>query len=114
MIEPADRMFLIIGILVFTLAMVFKLSSILAPTPIDKHYRNRFSKLFLTIGLAEIIWYGARVQDIKIFGTHLAAILVLLIGLIWLIMVVIAMVKNYRHEKVGWEKEQVRLKYLPK
>jgi hypothetical protein len=113
-IERSDRTFLIIGILAVTLAIVFKLSSILAPTPVDKKYRNKFFNLFLTIGLGEVFWYGARTQNVKLFGTHFMALLLLLVGLVWLVMIFIKLIKSYGREKKEWEKEQVKLKYLPK
>ncbi|MCL5667281.1 MAG: hypothetical protein M1383_05945 [Patescibacteria group bacterium] len=113
-LEKTDSLFLYIGAILTVLAIVFKLAEKFAPTPIDRKYRGKFFNLLLTIGLCELVWYGARLQNVRFFGTHFVALLVLLIGVAWLVSLVIKMAKNYGVEKDRWEKEQVREKYLPK
>ena len=114
MLTRSDKVFLTLGIIGVALAVVLKIAARLAPTPADKRIRNRFYNLFLTIGLLEIAWYGARYEYIKFFGSHFVALLFLLIGLVWLIFIIADMAKRYRIERTEWEKEQVKLKYLPK
>lgn len=114
LLDRSDKVFFAAGAVLVLLAAVFKLSVVLSPTPVDKKYRNKFFKLFVTIGIAEVIWFGARAQDVMFFGTHFVALLVLLIGLAWFVALIIRLIKNYSSEKISYEKEQVRLKYLPK
>jgi hypothetical protein len=114
MLHREDKVFLVAGAILVVLAVIFKLAAIYAPTPIDAKYRQKFYNLFLTIGLSEVVWFGARYYFIGFFGSHFVALLILLIGLAWLVFIVSKMVKNYRTEKVFWEKEQIKLKYLPK
>ena len=113
-IEPADKFFLLVGVVALVIAVILKLAAKFSPSPIDSKYRNKLFNVFLFVAVAEIVWYGARAQLVRFFGTHFVAMLVILIALAWLIMVFWKMFRNYRGEKQSWEKEQVRLKYLPK
>jgi Ca2+/Na+ antiporter len=113
MLEKSDKVFLMIGALLVVLAIVFKIAAKLAPSEVDSKYRNKLFSLFLYIGFAEVIWFGLRYQNIKFFGSHFVAMLVLLIGLVWFVYLLVRMFKNYGQEKIVWEKEQVRQKYLP-
>lgn len=114
MIVRGDKIFAAIGAILIVLAVLFKLAAVFAPTPVDKKYRQKFFNLFLSIGLYEAIWFGARAQTITFFGSHFVALVGLLIGSVWLVIIIIKMIKNYSREKQGFEKEQVKLKYLPK
>ncbi len=113
-IDPREKLILFLGGILVLLAIVLKIAGTLAPSPVDAKYRVKFYHLFLTIGLSELVWYGCRYQNIKFFGTHFVAWLIGLIGAIWLVMLVASIFKNFSKEKTIWEKEQVRLKYLPK
>lgn len=113
-IDSTDKFFLMLGGLFLVLAAIFKLSSVYAPSSVDKKYRGKLFTVFLTIGLLELVWFGARSQFVRFFGTKFVALLILVIGLVWFGAVLINMLKNYRKEKMEWEKEQVKLRYLPK
>jgi len=113
-IAPSEKLFALAGAVMVLLAIVFKISSVLAPTPVDKKFRNKFFPLFLTIGLSELFWYFCRWQNVRFFGSHFMAWLIVLIGLVWLTFVVISIIKNYGKEKQVLEKEALRQKYLPK
>ncbi len=113
-IAPSEKLFAVAGIVLVLLAIVFKISAVLAPTPVDKKFRGKFFSLFLTIGLAELFWYFCRWQNAKFFGSHFMAWLIALIGLVWLGFVLVTIIKNYSKEKQVLEKEALKLKYLPK
>ena len=113
-VNPQEKLFVLAGIILVLLAVVLKISSVLAPTPVDKKVRSRFYRLFLTIGLSLAGWYLCRYENAMFFGTHFVVWLVVLIGLIWLGFILVSIIKNYRQEKNAWGKEQVKLKYLPK
>jgi len=114
LIEPVDKGFLFIGVAFVILGIVFKLAAKFAPSIIDSNYRNRFFHLFFVTGLSEIIWFAARIQFIKFFGTHFIALVIILIGLMWFFWIIKKIIKNYRREKRKWEREELKKKYLPK
>jgi hypothetical protein len=114
LIPESDRWFFVAGIVLAIMAIVFKLGALYAPDPVNRKYRQKFFSFLLSIGLAEMVWYGARAQNVSFFGTHFTAWLIVLIGLVWLVMLMVKMFRDYGKEKRQWEKEQVKLKYLPK
>ncbi|MFA5991019.1 MAG: hypothetical protein WC794_02095 [Candidatus Doudnabacteria bacterium] len=113
-IAPSEKLFALVGAVLVLLSIVFKISAVLAPTPVDKKFRGKFFSLFLTIGLSELFWYFCRYQNVKFFGSHFMAWLIVFIGLAWLVFVIVAIIKNYSKEKQVLEKEALKLKYLPK
>jgi hypothetical protein len=113
-VSPQEKLFFLAGVILILLSIVLKIASVLAPNPVDGKYRQKFYRLFLSIGLAEIFWYLCRYENVMFFGTRFVAFLIILIGFIWFVAVLAGMFKNYKKEKIVWEKEQVRLKYLPK
>ena len=113
-LHRSDKIFFAIGAIAVVLAGVLKLGAWYAPNPIDRRVRERVYTMLLTIGLLEIVWFGARIQNIRFFGTHFAALVILLIGVFWLVKISTAVILRYRRDKAAWEKEQIKLKYLPK
>ncbi len=113
-ISPTEKLFLIAGVVLVLLAVVVKIASKLAENPVDKKYRSKFYKLFLTIGLFELFWYLCRDQNIRFFNTKFVIWIIILAGLIWFIKLIVHTFKNYNAEKTVIEKEQIRQKYLPK
>ncbi len=113
-IQRSDKIFIISGIVAVVLAVLFKVAAIYAPNPVDAKYRNKFFNLLLGFGLAEIIWYGCRIQFVRFFGSHFTALLIGLIAVVWFIVIVLNMLENYGAEKSTWQKEQLKQKYLPK
>jgi hypothetical protein len=112
-IQPVDKVFLMVGVAALAMAVIFKLAARFAPSPVDAAYRNNFFKIFLFLGSLEALWYGARAQLVRFFGTHFVALSIILISAVWLLVVLWKMFRRYRAEKTAWEKEQVRRKYLP-
>lgn len=113
-ISPKEKLFFIAGAVLVLLSAVLKISSILSLNPVEKKYREKFYRMFLTVGLLELFWYLCRYENISFFETKFVAWLIILIAAIWLVVIFISIFKNYKQEKVAWEKEQVRLKYLPR
>lgn len=114
LLTRSDKLIFVIGAVLVVVAIVFKIAALYAPTPVDKLLRNKFYKLFLTIGLLEVVWFGFRYEEVTFFGSHFVAFVILLIGAIWFVQLIFSIFKNYKADKTVWEKEQIKLKYLPK
>ncbi len=82
-IETADYVFLGIAVVLVLVAFVFGVLGFRESESLRKDLLQRFWKNFLTIGLLGVLWYGARIQFIGLFGTRLAFLILLLAGLIW-------------------------------
>ena len=113
MLYRSDKLFLLIGAVAIVLAAVLKIAAKTAPSPVDQKYRGKFFSLLLTVGIWELAWFACRYENIRFFGTHFIALIGLVVGLIWLVSIAVSMYRHYTSEKQSWEKEQVRLKYLP-
>jgi len=113
LLTRSDKLFAILGLAMAVLAIAFKLASMYAPNPVDKVLRNKFFRMFLTIGVLEVVWFGARYQNIMFFGSHFVALLILFIGILWFVKLAISVIRHYGSEKEIWEKEQIKAKYLP-
>lgn len=113
-VSPAEKMVFFAAAALVLLAMVFKIASRLALNPVDKAFRDRFYRLFLSIGIAELLWYLCRYENANFFGSHFVALVIALIGVIWFLAILVSMLRYYGKEKTNWNKEQVKLKYLPK
>ncbi|MDR3642494.1 MAG: hypothetical protein P4L74_02590 [Candidatus Doudnabacteria bacterium] len=113
-ISPGEKLVFISGIILVLLAIVLKISAILAPNPVDAKYRRKFYGLFLTVGLGEIFWYFLRYENAMFLGTHFVALIIAVVGIVWFAVLVTNMARHYKGNKQVWDKEQVRLKYLPK
>ena len=113
-VSPQEKLFFLGGTILVLLSIVLKISAVLAPDPVDVKYRQKFYHLFLSIGLGEMAWYFCRYENAVFFGSRFVALLIVLIGLIWLGAILVSAFRHYKAEKQVWEKEQVRLKYLPK
>lgn len=113
-ISPKEQLFLFAGLMLVLLSIVLKISSVMAQSPIDQKFRQKFYRLFLTIGLLELFWYLCRYENVKFFNLPVVAWLFVLIGIVWLAVILTLAISNYTNEKTVWEKEQVKLKYLPK
>jgi Ca2+/Na+ antiporter len=113
-ISPAQKLMLFGGAVLVLVAVALKIAARVAPTQVDSKYRSKFYNLFLTTGLLSLFWYLCRFENVMFFGSRFVAFSILLIGIIWLVAILVSMIKKYGMEKQTYEKEQVKLKYLPK
>jgi hypothetical protein len=110
----SDKLFFAAGCLMVILAIVFKIAALSAPSPIDQTWRNRFYRLLLSIGISELVWFGFRYENAAFLGSHFVALVILLIGLIWFLVLLAGILRGYKKTKTEWQKEQLKLKYLPR
>lgn len=113
-LHRSDKMFLWIGAILVALAILFKIAQIFSGNPVDKKFIDKIFKLVLTIGFLEVVWFGARYQNVMFFSTHAAAMLFLLVGVVWFVFIGINFLKNYSKEKNILRKELIKQKYLNK
>jgi hypothetical protein len=111
-IHPSDKAFLYIGG-VLAVAGILKLFY-------ARFSRNQFlariavrvSKILLTIGLLEGLWYLLRTQYVQFFGTRAVALAILLWGIIWMYYPIKYLFRNYKEDMEKAHREMSREKYL--
>jgi Ca2+/Na+ antiporter len=84
LLAKSDKVFFVLGGCLFVLGLGLRLFAWRAKNPINKKLFRRSAKLFATIGILEVLWFGMRYENVRFFGTHFVALLCLLIGLVWL------------------------------
>ena len=111
-VERVDKIFAAVAISFVVVAIAFKLSARVTPNVVKGNLLKRLFKLTGTIGILEALWYGARFENIRFFGTHFTYILILLVGLIWFVFILVYRIRHYPRERMEWERQQIKMKYL--
>ena len=112
LMHRSDHLFLIIGIALTAIGIVALLTGRFSSNQFSRKLWYRLSTLTLTIGILEMLWFGFRFEHIRGFGSHFAALAVLLVGVLWLIPIVKYRLTKYRTEIQSWKKEELKQKYL--
>jgi len=111
-LHPTDKILLIVGGTLVVLGLIFLFFRRFAHHQYSRRLWQRLATWALTIGLLEVLWFGLRYQQVIYLGSHLAAFIILLIGLLWLARILQYRLGRYRHQVTQWEKDQVKQKYL--
>lgn len=108
----SDKMFLWIGIVAAAVGLVLWLVKFYVTNPVDKKFLNKLAKIIFTTGLLEVLWFGARYENVMFFGTHFVAIIILLGAAALMVWSAVKYIRSRKTETGNWEKEQVKQKYL--
>ncbi len=109
-----DQAWLIISLGALAIGAVLWLAYKLSSVPVDIKYRHKLASPLLFMGLCGLVWYGLRYQQVRLLSARVIIILIAVVSIIWLVFVIAKMFKNYNSEKMNWEKQQLKAKYLPK
>lgn len=107
-----DKAFALAAVASIILAVVCKIWARMASNTVTKKLARRLVLLMSTVGITGIMWFGLRYQNVTVLGSHFVFLLIVLTGIIWFGYIVKYWWKNYTPERIAWEKEQVKLKYL--
>lgn len=77
-----------------------------------KRYMRSWTSMLATIGIFGLIWAALRYEEIQVFSTRFAVLILYIIGLIWGVYLVRYYFKKYRLEVMEYIKEQERKKYM--
>lgn len=111
-LHPTDYGLFYLGAVLTVFGLVVLVASRFAQHQFSRQFRSRLATWALTIGLVELLWFGMRYQNAKVLGSHLAAFLVLVVGLVWLYYILRYRFGTYRSQVGQWEKDQLKQKYL--
>lgn len=101
-----------IGAGLFVLGVIFWLWAWRTRNGLIKGRLSQVGKIFTTIGIVEMAWFGIRYQQVAVLGTKFVAVLFGLVGLLWLIGPLKYFIKQYRHDVVAERKRLEKEKYL--
>jgi len=95
-------------------ALISKAAAIRASADSPKRYLfHKYFHSLLTMGILVLLWAGARYQNIPWVQTHIVALVLFLITLVWLGFVVFYHRKDYRRHLSEWKEGKTKKKYLP-
>lgn len=112
MLHLSDKLFLYGGGLLVILGIIALIVSRFLSNEFIKKVVKRVSKIFITIGLLEAIWFGLRMQYVQVLGFRFTALLIALAGLIWLYFPISYLITHYRTDMAIAARAASREKYL--
>lgn len=112
MLHNSDKLILLLGGLLFIIGIAIFIYSKAVNNQFLSLVARRISKIFVTIGILEILWFGLRYQLVQVFGTHTAAALILSAGIIWMYWPIKYLVTHYKEDMERAQREANREKYL--
>ena len=74
---------------------------------------KRYQYLAVTIALSGLLWFGLRYENTPVFANRYWVGIVLLGGLVWKLFILKYLVFNFHAEKVEYDHEQLKNKYIP-
>jgi len=110
--SSGDRLYMIAGLLMVLLGAVFKLISNFSRNSVTRLLWHRLASPLVVGGILEVLWYTARDQNIKMFGSHFIAWLIGIVVIVWIYFPIRYCFGYYRQEREHWQKQQVKLKYI--
>lgn len=111
-LETVDKVFIGLAVLLCVIAIAVWVAKRLVANPITKGLLRRWFVWALSIGVAGLVWAGARYQLVGLFGTHLAFLVILIVAAIWKLYILKYFFKVYPIEKAAREKQLLKEKYL--
>ncbi|TSA46340.1 hypothetical protein D4R52_00735 [bacterium] len=112
-LSRSDHVFFWVTAIFFFISIVFKIieARMAAGSP-QKHLFGRFFHAFLTTSILVAIWAGARYENIPWLGTHIVALGLYAIFLVWLGFILKYFFFEFRKQRRTWLDELVKQKYL--
>lgn len=109
-----DKVILFFGLGLIALAITLWILRRFKTSPVTTQFYSRLISVFFTVGLLEGLWFVLRSQYVNTLGTRLAALIIGLVGLAFLIKPLKYFIFNYRQDLTRLSKEQLKQKYLQK
>jgi hypothetical protein len=103
---------MVVGLLMVLLGSAFKLISNYSTNSVKRMFYHRLASPLVVGGILEVLWYSARYENIKLFGSHFSAWIAGIAILVWISFPIRYFFTRYKSEWQSWEKQQIKLKYL--
>lgn len=113
-ISMADKIILWFGVGLLAVGIIVLVYRLLSKNVLLKPILGRISSVFITVGLLEMFWFLLRSQLVSTLGTRTTAVLIGLVGLGFLYNPIKYFLKQYAHDAVSYQREELKNKYLQK
>ncbi len=111
-LHNTDKLILILGAVLFVIGIAVFVYAKVVKNQFLSLVARRVAKIFVTIGLLEVLWFGLRYELVQVFGTHFTAALILIFGLVWLYFPIKYLISHYEADMERAQREASREKYL--
>lgn len=111
-VRLTDSVILYAGAALMLIGVILLIVKLINKNKLLKPQIGRFSSVFMTVGLLEMLWYVLRWQYVNALGSRAAALLILLIGLLFLWKPVRYFLFDYKKDIAVQSKEDLKEKYL--
>lgn len=111
-LHSSDYWILYAGIALTALAILLFLYRLMVKNKFIKQVAGRIAKIFITIGLLEILWFGIRFENGLALGTKFTAVLIAVVGLVWMYWPIKYLFTRYKTDMEIASREVTREKYL--
>ncbi len=111
-VHLTDKIILYFGAALVVIGVILLIVRLLSSDKLKRPQFGRISSVFMTVGLLEMLWYVLRWQYVSALGSRLAALLVGLFGIYFLIKPIRYFLFQYRKDLNLLSKEQLKEKYL--
>lgn len=110
--HTSDNLFLLAGIILVLLGVVTFIYSRITKNEFLALVVTKISKIFFTIGLLEVFWCFLRYQYVQALSTRFVAVLILIVGLVWMYWPVKYFITRYKVDMTEAQRKANREKYL--
>jgi hypothetical protein len=111
-LHQTDKLFFYGGALLIIIGIIAISYARFAANQFLAKVARQVSKIFVTIGVLELLWFGLRYEVAQVIGTRFVAFLILLVGLIWLYYPIRYLISHYETDMTRARREASREKYL--
>lgn len=111
-IHLTDKIILGFGAALVILGVLVLLVRILAKNQLIKPSLGRISSVFISVGLLEMLWYLLRTQYVNVLSSRTAALLIGVVGLMYLYKPIKYFLSQYKNDLVSFHQQQLKDKYL--
>lgn len=113
-VSMADKIILWFGVGLLAVGIIVLVYRLLSKNVLLKPIFGRISSVFITVGLLEMFWFLLRSQLVVTLGSRFTALLIGLVGLGFLYWPIKYFLKQYSHDSVTYQREELKNKYLQK
>lgn len=113
-VSMADKIILWFGVGLLAVGIIVLVYRLLSKNVLLKPIFGRISSVFITVGLLEMFWFLLRSQLVVTLGSRFTALLIGLVGLGFLYWPIKYFLKQYSHDSVNYQREELKNKYLQK
>jgi hypothetical protein len=114
-LSSSDKVLIYIALGLLVFGILIRITILLArPNAVDKKLLLKIWQFGFWIGLSGIIWGALRYEGTPIFAQRYWAGLNYIIGILWLTLILKYLLFKYRQEKLEYNRELMKSKYLPK